>query len=289
MNWVAPIVEEICVGMEVTSYESADISRRVLRLRHSNVSWNEDGSWKTIILGSAAGGGVPQWNCRCHICELGSRSGDPRVHAAYPVEHFRLSADGENIGFVINASPDIRQQIADNYRGVASPRPWRPATRRSRPCCSRTAMSIMSRGFLTLRESQPFDLYATTTTRRKSLDANRIFSVASIRSLVPSACAVDARRSPSSRFPAFSVEMFAVPGKVPLWLEDETMDIGEATETTVGLDISRRRPASPLHSRLRRDHGRRETSCGASRAPTRCFFDGTLWTDAEMIEAGRRA
>ena len=26
MNWVAPIVEEICVGMEVTSYESADAS-----------------------------------------------------------------------------------------------------------------------------------------------------------------------------------------------------------------------------------------------------------------------
>lgn len=25
MSWVAPIVEEICVGMEVTSYESADI------------------------------------------------------------------------------------------------------------------------------------------------------------------------------------------------------------------------------------------------------------------------
>ncbi|MCX8254305.1 Coenzyme PQQ synthesis protein A [Beijerinckiaceae bacterium RH AL1] len=25
MNWVAPIVEEICVGMEVTSYESADL------------------------------------------------------------------------------------------------------------------------------------------------------------------------------------------------------------------------------------------------------------------------
>ena len=73
------------------------------------------------------------------------------------------------------------------------------------------------------------------TATRESVDANRIFSVAN-PDLVPRLpVAMD---EPFEPVPGLRVEMFAVPGKVPLWLEDATMKIGEATETTVGLDIS---------------------------------------------------
>ena len=79
------------------------------------------------------------------------------------------------------------------------------------------------------------------------------------------------------------VELFAVPGKVALWLEDEDMVIGEATETTVGLDITA--------------HGRRllyipgcaevtDAVLARVEGADALLFDGTLWTDEEMIEAG---
>ena len=65
-----------------------------------------------IVLGSAAGGGVPQWNCRCDVCaaawrDPGLRNGQASV---------AVSADGGANWFLINASPDLRQQILDTPR-----------------------------------------------------------------------------------------------------------------------------------------------------------------------------
>lgn len=64
-----------------------------------------------VVLGSAAGGGFPQWNCNCPNC-----SGVRRSNAAYRVRtqsSIAISADGER-WLLCNASPDIRAQIADN-------------------------------------------------------------------------------------------------------------------------------------------------------------------------------
>src|SRR5699024_1144989 len=60
------------------------------------------------VLGSAAGGGFPQWNCDCPNCRAardGSRACQPRTQSSIAV-----SAEGRQ-WFVINASPDIRSQI----------------------------------------------------------------------------------------------------------------------------------------------------------------------------------
>jgi pyrroloquinoline quinone biosynthesis protein B len=62
------------------------------------------------VLGSAAGGGFPQWNCGCPGCRAardGSRPARPRTQSS-----IALSADYRN-WFVLNASPDIRTQMAD--------------------------------------------------------------------------------------------------------------------------------------------------------------------------------
>lgn len=228
---------------------------------------------KAVILGSAAGGGVPQWNCRCFVCQL-ARSGDPRV-LSRTQSSLALSEDGEN-WLLVNASPDVRQQIA----ATADLHP-RHGSRHSPISAVLLTNGDVDHvaGLLTLRESQPFKLYATQTTR-DSLDANRIFSVAS-PDLVPRLPV--AMHEPFEPVPGVRVDMFAVPGKVPLWLEDETMRIGEATETTVGLEIvagGKRLLYIPGCAEVTADvRGRIE---GADAL----LFDGTLWTDAEMIDAG---
>src|SRR5436190_19455957 len=61
------------------------------------------------VLGSAAGGGFPQWNCYCVNC-TGIRSGKI---AAIPRMQSSIAIDLENGKWIlVNASPDIRQQYA---------------------------------------------------------------------------------------------------------------------------------------------------------------------------------
>ncbi|HEY5377568.1 MAG TPA: MBL fold metallo-hydrolase, partial [Polyangiaceae bacterium] len=60
------------------------------------------------VLGSAAGGGFPQWNCGCPNC-VGVRRGTIRA-ASRTQESVAVSADGDS-WFLLNASPEIRQQI----------------------------------------------------------------------------------------------------------------------------------------------------------------------------------
>src|SRR6185312_10214441 len=61
-----------------------------------------------IVLGAAAGGGYPQWNCRCDVCTL-AWTGDPRVKASTQAS-VAVSADGRD-WVLLNASPDLRAQL----------------------------------------------------------------------------------------------------------------------------------------------------------------------------------
>src|SRR6202023_968252 len=66
------------------------------------------GRLTAIVLGAAAGGGFPQWNCRCPVCRL-AWDGDPRVKRRTQAS-VALSADRE--GWVLlNAAPDLRAQL----------------------------------------------------------------------------------------------------------------------------------------------------------------------------------
>ncbi|MDH4565075.1 pyrroloquinoline quinone biosynthesis protein B, partial [Pseudomonas sp. BN414] len=60
------------------------------------------------ILGSAAGGGFPQWNCNCRNC-AGVRSGKVR---AQPRSQSSIALSANGVDWVLcNASPDIRAQL----------------------------------------------------------------------------------------------------------------------------------------------------------------------------------
>src|SRR5438128_2477272 len=61
---------------------------------------------RVIILGSAAGGGVPQWNCGCPNCRAARERGVGSLQSSVAV-----SADGAR-WILLNASPDLRAQLA---------------------------------------------------------------------------------------------------------------------------------------------------------------------------------
>jgi pyrroloquinoline quinone biosynthesis protein B len=69
---------------------------------------------KVILLGTAAGGGCPQWNCACRMCTGG--------FPARTQDCVAISSDGTN-WYLINASPDIRAQVLANPQLAAGPGP----------------------------------------------------------------------------------------------------------------------------------------------------------------------
>lgn len=234
------------------------------------------------VLGSAAGGGYPQWNCN-HPNSRRARAGDPAAPARTQ-SSIAVSCDGEH-WLLCNASPDLRQQINDNP--VLQPAPDGPL--RASPIKSVVLTNAdvdHVTGLLTLRESQPFNLYAT----RRVLDvlaANSIFNVLNPQFVGRCPIALDvpfAPRQPDGTALGCTVTAFPVPGKVALWLEDTArgVDVGAIGEDTVALEISedasgRRFYYIPACARMTPELAER------LRGAALVLFDGTLWTDDEMI------
>lgn len=231
------------------------------------------------VLGAAAGGGFPQWNSNAAACRR-ARSGDqharPRTQASIAV-----SADGEH-WFLCNASPDLRQQIE------AAPCLHPRTGLRSSPIAGvvLTGGDVDAiAGLLTLRERQPFTIYATPG-MLQVLETNSIFEVLA-RDVVVRQCVATGEpvmlRLPDGTPSGLSVELFPVPGKVPLYLEQCSAPPIVESETTVGAVISdgkRRLFFVPGCARVTDALARRLQGADA------VFFDGTLWTDDEMLRAG---
>lgn len=225
-----------------------------------------------VILGSAAGGGIPQWNCRCSICSL-AWEGDPRV-APRTQSSIAVSPDGER-WLLVNASPDIRQQIQSNR--AMFPRQGLRHSPIEAVLLTNGDVDHVA-GLLTLREVQPFTLYATPGILG-SVNENRVFDVlSSVVGRKP--IALNETFEP---IPGLTVTLFAVPGKVPLWLEDASLEIGAETETTVGAMIEaggRRLAYIPGCARVTDDLKARIAGVDA------LLFDGTVLEDDDMIRAG---
>jgi pyrroloquinoline quinone biosynthesis protein B len=125
------------------------------------------------VLGSAAGGGFPQWNCSCANCSalrLGTLKARPRTQAQVAV-----SSDPSK-WFLLNASPDLRQQI--NATPELAPRSavlGSPVT--SILLTSADVDSVM--GLLHLREFQPLHIFSTVSVRRILTEENSLFRVLS--------------------------------------------------------------------------------------------------------------
>ncbi len=113
------------------------------------------------ILGAAAGGGLPQWNCRCSNCVL-ARNGSPDV-PKLTQSSVAVSADGVK-WFLLNVSPDIRQQIQDFPKLT----PQGEALRGTgiAGCVLTDAEIDHTSGLLLLREDTLIQIYSTPLVRR---------------------------------------------------------------------------------------------------------------------------
>jgi pyrroloquinoline quinone biosynthesis protein B len=238
------------------------------------------GRLAAIVLGAAAGGGFPQWNCRCAVCRLawaGDKRVKPRTQASLAV-----SADGER-WILLNASPDLRAQIQANEN--LHPRGQGHDNARGSPIVAvvLTGAEIdQTAGLLSLRERSPFALHATVATLAAIAD-NPMFAA-----LAPD---VVARRAvvPGQRFAlrgGIEAELFIVPGKVPLYLEGDDPDTASESAANVGIEIS------SGAARLVYVPGAAAITPAVQQRLERAdvvFFDGTLFTDDEMIATGTGA
>ena len=161
------------------------------------------------VLGSAAGGGFPQWNCRCPTCEA-ARTGAaaPRTQSSLAIR----GADGP--WFVANASPDLRQQLealpAERAGGV-----------RAAPVAGvllTDAEIDHTAGLLLLRESStPIRVYASEAVRSALTDGFPVLRI------LGDYCGVEWRtlepgRSVGIAGSSLEVESFAVGGDAPRYL-----------------------------------------------------------------------
>lgn len=229
---------------------------------------------RIIILGAAAGGGFPQWNSHAAGCQR-ARAGDPAAPARTQAS-IAVSQNGEQ-WFVINASPDLRQQI--NATPALHPNTGLRHTPITGVVLTGGDVDVIA-GLLTLRERQPFALHATARIHAV-LDANPIFEVLA-RDVV--ARPVQSLDQPFALDEALTATLFAVPGKVPLYLESgaEPPPI-VVDDTTVGLEIS-----DGTHRLLYIPGCAAMTPALKARiaGADLLFFDGTLWRDDEMVTAG---
>jgi pyrroloquinoline quinone biosynthesis protein B len=231
------------------------------------------GRLTAIVLGAAGGGGYPQWNCRCPVCQL-AWAGDPR---AKPRTQASIAVSGDcETWILVNATPDLRAQL------LATPVLQPHAGLRSSPIAAvvLTGAEVdQIAGLLVLRERQGFTVFATADTVA-ALHASPIFSVLATGVVTRRVIACD---EPFSLPGGLSAKLFAVPGKVALYLEDQDPALAAETGANVGVEIvcgSRRLAyvpgAAAITAALRERLARVDV----------VFFDATLFADDEMITTG---
>ncbi|MCL4145743.1 UNVERIFIED_CONTAM: hypothetical protein GTU68_065833 [Idotea baltica] len=225
---------------------------------------------RALILGAAAGGGLPQWNCGCQNCNA-ARDGTIPAASQSSVAFSANATDWA----ILNASPDIRYQIAAT-----------PSLHPTGPRDSPISSVVLTNGdidhiagLLTLREKQAFKLF-TTSAIAEVLDDNPIFRALDPkfveRKIVELGDTVEIASG-------LSAELFSVPGKVPLYMEGDEVDTELEGKQTVGVRLMANdsevfylpgcaNVTAALAKRL-------------SDAPL-VFFDGTVWENEEMIRLG---
>ncbi len=225
-----------------------------------------------LVLGAAAGGGFPQWNCGCRLCRL-ARSGDPRVR---PSTQASIAVSGNETDWVVvGASPDLRQQILQN------PRLWPVHGPRQSPIAAIVLLGgdvDAIAGLLVLRERQPFTVYAPAPLL-DLLRQNSIFNVldpAVVRQepIVP--------YEPVRCAGGVLLTLLEMPGKVPLYLESNGATEAEPWPTYAarleanGRSVIMAPACAEITGQVRQQ----------LRDVDLVFFDGTLFTDDEMVATG---
>ncbi|HEX6432997.1 MAG TPA: pyrroloquinoline quinone biosynthesis protein PqqB [Gemmatimonadales bacterium] len=231
---------------------------------------------RIVLLGTAAGGGFPQWNCWCPTC----RAARAEPHRAYPrtQSSAAVSADGER-WFLLNASPDVRQQLSC----LPGPLPTEIRHGPVEGVALTDAELDHTLGIVLLREGRLLNLYATD----------------SVRSILEH----DSSILPVTRaFADVRVMPLPIGDRTPLRYRDDTASGLTVEPFPVAADPPRfASRAGPGHTTgfLIRD-GATGGSCGyvpgcgelteplleQLSSVDLLFFDGTFWQDDELIALG---
>lgn len=223
-----------------------------------------------VILGTGAGGGLPQWNCGCTNCKAAREGRIPPMSQS----GIAISANGRDWALV-NASPDLRTQL--QAVPALGPGQLRGSPIRSVLLTNGDIDHVA--GLLTLREGQSFDLFATAAIHAV-LAQNPMISVLAPALVARRELALD---QPLELVPGLTATLFAVPGKVPLYLEGDTVETGLVGEQTVGVEfVANGRRVYYIPGCAEVPDWLKTRIAGADAL----LFDGTLWTDDEMIVAG---
>jgi pyrroloquinoline quinone biosynthesis protein B len=231
------------------------------------------GRLTAIVLGSAAGGGFPQWNCRCPVCAL-AWAGDPRVRPRTQAS-LAVSANGED-WILINASPDLPEQI--RRAPALHPRGGRRGSPIKAVLLTGAEIDQVA-GLFSLREREPFILYATASAL-SVMEGNSMFGV------LPAE--VVTRRTITSgksyTLPGdLRAEFFAIPGKAPLYIEGQDPETMSEATGTMGVELC------AGNARLAYIPGAAAVTAAMRQRLAHTdvvLFDGTLFHDDEMIASG---
>jgi pyrroloquinoline quinone biosynthesis protein B len=234
------------------------------------------------VLGSAAGGGFPQWNCKCSNCDRlrsGVLKGQARTQAQIAI------SPAESAWLLLNASPDLGQQLAEDPE-------FAPREKvRSTPIAGIILTSAdvdCVLGLLHLREFQPLWIYSTVSVRRALIEENTLF-----RTLERSNPPVRWEPLPLDRLipvfqPASSRKSApllckAVPlgGNFPDYVSQQLRQNLCEEEAVVGLQLVENEKRFFYAPTL---PGRREGWKHCVSESDLALLDGTFWSDDEMIK-----
>ena len=229
-----------------------------------------------VLLGTAAGGGFPQWNCWCPTCRVGRTAPErarPRSQSAAAV-----SADGER-WFLLNASPDVHVQLTR----LAAPPPRETQHSPVEGVVLTDAELDHTLGIVLLREGRLLQVAATAAVREilehdsRLLPTTRAFADVRTTELIPGRPTVLVYRDgcPSG----ITAAPFAVPAGPPRFAS------GEHPGHTVGL-VLRDDVTGGVAVYAPGSGGIDGTVRDALAEAELILFDGTFWTDEELILLG---
>ena len=229
-----------------------------------------------VLLGTAAGGGFPQWNCWCPPCRV-ARS-DPRRAIPRSQSSAAVSADGAR-WFLLNASPDVHAQLAR----LSLPAPTAVRHVPVEGVVLTDAELDHTLGIVLLREARRLQVAATDAVRRVVEDDSRILTVTrafaevSVTELVPDRplglCYRDGTPS------GLRVTCFPVPAGPPRFASEDRPG------HTVGLVVQDGRTGGSC-AFVPGCGGLDPALLARLGATDLVLFDGTFWTDDELIGLG---
>jgi pyrroloquinoline quinone biosynthesis protein B len=233
------------------------------------------------ILGSAAGGGFPQWNCNCGNC----RSVRERkfLGKARTQTQVAVSDDG-HAWFLLNASPDLRMQIEQS--AALQPN----GSTRSSPINAVVLTSAdidQIAGLLSLRELQRFRIYSTPSLGRILREANSIFGM--LNRAPQQVCWMDMTLGPEFALLRISGEdsglrckAISVGDKYPVYVSQRCVSSLRGSEAQVGLVITgasgKRLAYLPAVSAISAE------LIELLQGVDVVLFDGTFWSDDELLQ-----